>query len=132
MTVDAGVMRDRYGIGKGWASQKVAVAFIAVSALTAVVVIVLLVAEAFAPGAAVDNTGHTVVSDSEVLLRFTVQSDEGATVICHASAVNDSFAEIGAADIRITLTEYREAHEAVLHTSERAAAGHIEYCDIAD
>lgn len=121
-------MADRYGVGKGWASKKLTIAGLVLFAIGALIYLILHFSAAFATNVTVDNTGHTVVSDSEIQLTFTVQGDAGMTVVCHANAVNDNFAEIGAKDVEITLSEYREAHSMVLATSERAAAGQVETC----
>lgn len=121
-------MADRYGVGKGWGSRPALIIILSAMALILITGLAIVIPGLTGKDVALFNTGHKVLSDSEIRLTFSLYGEAGDTVTCRAHAVNDTFAEIGALEFDITLAEDREAHEMVLATSERAAAGQIESC----
>lgn len=119
-------MKDRYGLNR---SPAKIVGYLLVA--FAVVIAAVAIAMQFigrGPTIELHNTGHTVQSNSEVRITYTVHGEAGVELECSATAVNDNFAEVGAKEWTWTMEKDTETRALTLATSERAASGSIEYC----
>ena len=77
----------------------------------------------------VKDVGHTIVDDSEVLVRFEVSADANENVSCAIQALNSSFSVVGwrIIDLGPTDKRTRSLTESV-RTSELAVTGLIYRC----
>ncbi|AZN30707.1 DUF4307 domain-containing protein [Flaviflexus salsibiostraticola] len=121
-------LRDRYGLDRH-PSRRIGYLLVALAVLIAAIIgASQLIGRD--PTIQLVNTGHTPVSDSEVRITYTVHGREGLELECSATAVNDNFAQIGAKTWTWTMEEDSVSDVLMLQTSERAAAGSIEYCAV--
>lgn len=119
-------LHDRYGLDRSPAT-KIGYVLVALAVIAgAIIVASQLVGRA--PTIQLINTGHKAVSNSEVLITYTVHGREGLELECSANAVNDNFAEIGALTWTWTMEADTVSDELLLATSEHAAAGSVEHC----
>ena len=121
-------MRDRYGVDRGWTSRRITLVLVAIFVLIFAIGMSLQFMNLTTPQVTLLNTGHKVLSDSEVRMTFTLDGEPGTHIECSATAVNSQFAEVGATTFTIDLAKDREAHELILATSEKAASGSIQHC----
>ncbi|WP_182354806.1 DUF4307 domain-containing protein [Flaviflexus huanghaiensis] len=122
-------LRDRYGLDRS-PTRKIGYLLVALAVLIAVIIGASQVIGRD-PAIQLINTGHKAISDSEVRITYTVHGRAGLELECSATAVNDNFAEIGAKTWTWTMERDSVSEVLMLQTSERAASGSIEYCDIA-
>lgn len=119
-------LRDRYGLDRNRATT-IGYVLVALAVLVgAIIVASQLIGRD--PTIELINTGHKAVSDSEVRITYTVHGQEDLELECTATAVNDNFAQIGALTWRWTMEADSVSQDLTLATSERAAAGSVEYC----
>lgn len=119
-------LHDRYGLDRN--PFRVVGIVLVVLAVVFVSVAIALQFIGRGPHIELHNTGHKVLSDSQVRLDFRVHGEPGVELECTATAVNDDFAEVGAKSWTWTMEKETEVRELILATSERAATGSVEYC----
>jgi Domain of unknown function (DUF4307) len=76
-----------------------------------------------------EDTGHVIVSDSLVNVRFDVTVDPGSKVGCAVEALNESFTVVGWTVIELpTSTQRTRSFRQDVRTSEQAVTGLIYRC----
>lgn len=126
------MLADRYGLNSSTTSRRILLVFGVLLSLLIAAALAWQISGLAGPNVAVNNNGHTIESDSEVSIRYTVSGEKGLEVECHATAVNSVFAEVGATTVTHTMGADRETYELLLATSERASSGSIKSCGPAE
>ncbi|WP_240161631.1 DUF4307 domain-containing protein [Flaviflexus equikiangi] len=119
-------LHDRYGLDRNPAKKIGYLLTVAAALIAALILASQLIGRD--PTIQLINTGHKPLSNSEVLITYTVHGKAGVELECSATAVNDNFAEVGAKRWTWVMEEDSVSRELTLSTSERAASGSIEYC----
>lgn len=79
------------------------------------------------------NTGHQVVSDTTVDVRFDLRRDASRAVTCQLEAQDFSHRVVGRTEVRIgTSSESPSRHIAQVQSAARAVTGYVEQCWYAD
>jgi hypothetical protein len=75
------------------------------------------------------NTGHTVLSDSEVEVTWQITATPGQTASCAVQALNESFAIVGWKIVDVPAsTERTQSITEIVRTSEQSVTGLIYRC----
>ncbi len=73
---------------------------------------------------------YDVVSDARVDVTFHVATDPDATVVCTVEALNESFAQVGVAEVTIgPQPERGSRHRVAIVTDQLAVTGAVTGCD---
>lgn len=79
------------------------------------------------------DTGHEVVSDTQVDVRFDLRRDPQRAVVCRLEAQADSHAVVGRAEVEVGPTqESPSRHIESVRTAEPAITGYVDQCWYAD
>lgn len=78
-------------------------------------------------------TGHEVVSDTQVDVRFDLRRDPARPVVCRIEAQDGSHAVVGRAEVDVEATESSPSrHVAAVRTASPAITGYVDECWYAD
>lgn len=78
------------------------------------------------------DVGFSVTSPEEVEVTFDVSMPPGTGAVCTITALNRSFAEVGALDVEVGPQEERTTrHTATVATTELATTGVVDHCRVA-
>jgi hypothetical protein len=77
------------------------------------------------------DVGFSVVSPEEVEVTFDVSMPPGTEAVCTVTALNKSFAEVGAVDVEVGPDAARTTrHTVAIATTELATTGVVDHCDL--
>jgi len=78
------------------------------------------------------DVGFSVTGPEEVEVTFDVSMPPGTGAVCTITALNRSFAEVGALDVEVAPQEARTTrHTATVATTELATTGVVDHCRVA-
>jgi hypothetical protein len=125
---------ERYGRTRGSKSRNRAIAII-VGAIVAVVVVAWVIwVGLFSPAADlnVEDTGHVIVDETTVDVRFQLTVEPGTATRCAVNAMNEGFSIVGWKIIDVPASDERlRALVARVHTTELGVTGLIYRCWLA-
>ena len=132
--VDPRIMAARYGRRPAAQGSRRGVVVAAVAAaLVAIAAIVVQAVSLSGTSVRTEGVGFTVADPTRTTVRFNVITDEGATVRCTLTALNENFTEVGFREVVIgPVAAPVTPHEVDVTTTELATTGSVSTCEVVD